>query len=71
MTKPNPTLDFAALICPKHGRVGLNEDQYRSCLARPHERWKCPICGSKATFDDEYWDEAHPFDDDDDDEEEE
>lgn len=60
--------DYAAVICPIHGQVKIDRDQYvrqMSCGDRP---WRCPmmvvepmpgVCGEDAEFDENYWEWRH------------
>ena len=44
---------YYGVICPVHGEVELSIGHYRLEMACPNERWRCPICGGIAEWDDE------------------
>lgn len=60
--------DFAAVVCPIHGRVLIGETEYQRQLMRQGEPWRCPFmcvtpmlgpCGQVAEFDDRYFERRH------------
>jgi len=56
MPSPKPTR--WATHCREHGKVYMTFAEYENAMARPNERWKCPVCGALASFDDdqyEFW----------------
>jgi len=46
------------LCCDTHDRVYLTEAEYNEQMKNPGSPWRCPICHTPASFDDEYL-EAH------------
>lgn len=40
---------------PGCGKVYLTEKQYLQQLDRPNQTWRCPACGSEASWDDEHY----------------
>lgn len=46
------------VICPKHGAMGLTDEEYSRQLSRPDDFWSCPMCHRTAMWDDDYY-EAH------------
>lgn len=40
-----------AVICPEHGVVELNLEQYEHQLSVPSRPWTCPVCGGAAKWD--------------------
>jgi hypothetical protein len=53
--KPNPETPWA-VICPKHGRVFLSEQEYIAQMRRADRLWEC-LCGREAEWDDANYDE--------------
>jgi len=45
-----------AVICQVHGRVYMTKEEYDRQIWDADDLWKCPECGSTATFDNENYD---------------
>lgn len=45
----------ARVLCPLHGPVPLDQDQYYQQLRDVDSLWKCPRCGLDAVFDDAFY----------------
>lgn len=45
------TKSYAGVICPEHGKVDIDYQEYMNQMFRPNERWVCPICKQIAEFD--------------------
>jgi uncharacterized protein with PIN domain len=42
-----------AVICHRHGRVYLTQQQYDVQMNKPDSFWLCPVCGDVAGWDDD------------------
>lgn len=45
------------VICLHCGPVSLSDDQYSEQMAAPNVRWRCPICGYDAEWDDDRYEQ--------------
>ena len=51
---------YAAVLCPLHGSVDIDEAEYDRQMDRPNSLWVCPKCHNVAQFDDRRFEELHP-----------
>lgn len=42
-----------AVICEVHGLQFLKHREYMAQLALPNQKWRCPLCGRVAEWDDD------------------
>ena len=55
---------YAGIICPHHGEVDIDYNEYVAQMSNPWARWKCPICGQVSGFNDVRFEELnYPEDD--------
>lgn len=47
----------ASIPCT-NGIIFLTTEEYRKQMRDPDAKWKCPICGSNAIWDDENYEQA-------------
>ena len=52
-------IPYAGIICPNHGAVDIDKDEYISQMRNPWAKWKCPKCGTISEFDDNRYEELH------------
>jgi predicted RNA-binding Zn-ribbon protein involved in translation (DUF1610 family) len=57
--KENVVFAYAGIICPSHGRVDIDYNNYRKQMRDASSKWKCPKCGLISEFDEERYDEIH------------
>jgi hypothetical protein len=53
------------VICPVHGEVQIGKASYDVQMSRPDDPWRCSVCGRRAEFDDdsyEEWEDPEPLD---------
>ena len=46
-----------AVGCVLDGKVYLTHDEYSRQLGHANATWKCPICGGRATWDDDHYED--------------
>lgn len=51
---------YAGVLCPIHGAVDIDKDEYMRQMSNPNARWACPICRSVSEFDEERYEELNP-----------
>ena len=50
---------YAGIICPHHGQVDLDMEEYMDQMRAVDSLWKCPCCRSASEFDEERYEEIH------------
>lgn len=61
---------YAAVVCPVHGLVVMDQHEYNRQMRLPSAQWRCPnavalmmetdppgMCGRPAEFSDRFWEE--------------
>lgn len=59
MPRTPTRVPYAGIVCPHHGKVDIDYDEYMRQMYMPDSRWKCPCCGMVSEFDDERYEEIH------------
>ena len=53
------SVPYAGIICPNHGAVDIDKNEYISQMRNPWARWECPKCGAISEFNDDRYEELH------------
>lgn len=51
---------YYGVVCPHHGPVRLSKSEYMSQMMQPDAFWECPLCGQRASWDDERYEASYP-----------
>ena len=59
-----PVSAYAGIICPHHGEVDIDYNEYIKQMSDPWARWKCPKCGAASEFNEARYEEINFTEDD-------
>lgn len=53
---------YAGIICPNHGAVDIDKNEYIYQMNLVHVKWTCPKCRAISEFNDNRYEELHQED---------